>query len=133
MNRLHTTRRLALCLLVLTVGCGGSADDQGTPDSATEGEAPTSEADLEQQARQIHDDVISIDTHDDIPFNFATPEVDPLNADRKVNLEKMRAGGLDVGFFVVYVGQTERTPGNYESALTAATISILLYIPSESS
>jgi len=28
----------------------------------------------------------------------------------------MRAGGLDVGFFVVYVGQTRRTPEGYREA-----------------
>ena len=28
----------------------------------------------------------------------------------------MREGGLDVAFFVVYVGQTERTPENYAQA-----------------
>ena len=82
-------------------GSGGDADE---------------EARLEERAREIHQRVLTIDTHDDIPFDFATPEVDPLNADRQVNLEKMRAGGLDVGFFIVYVGQTERTPENYERA-----------------
>ena len=68
------------------------------------------------RAREMHSRIITIDTHDDIPFNFATPEVDPLNADRQVNLEKMKAGGLDVGFFIVYVGQSPRTPENYEKA-----------------
>lgn len=72
------------------------------------------------RARDMHERIITIDTHDDIPFNFATPEVDPLNADRQVNLEKMKAGGLDVGFFIVFVGQTPRTPENYDSAKTAA-------------
>jgi membrane dipeptidase len=67
-------------------------------------------------ARDMHSRIITIDTHDDIPLNFATPEVDPLNADRQVNLEKMKAGGLDVGFFIVYVGQSPRTPENYEKA-----------------
>ena len=59
---------------------------------------------------------ITIDTDEDITTNFATDEVDPLNADRQVTLEKMRAGGLNTAFFVVYVGQTERTPENYEQA-----------------
>ena len=77
-------------------------------------------AGLERRAREIHERVLTIDTHDDIPYNFATPEVDPLDADRQVNLEKMRAGGLDVGFFIVYVGQTERTPENYEAAQRGA-------------
>ena len=71
---------------------------------------------MRDQALAIHERAITIDTHDDIPFNFATSAVDPLNADRQVNLEKMRAGGLDVGFFIVYVGQTPRTPENYDKA-----------------
>ncbi len=76
-----------------------------------------SETDLMARARAIHDRVLTIDTHDDIPFDFATPDVDPgVQGDRQVDLPKMREGGLDVAFFVVYVGQTERTPENYETA-----------------
>ncbi|MGH7636935.1 MAG: dipeptidase [Gemmatimonadaceae bacterium] len=72
------------------------------------------------RARDLHARIITIDTHDDIPFNFATAEVDPLNADRQVNLEKMKAGGLDVGFFIVYVGQGPRTPEGNDSATARA-------------
>ena len=75
---------------------------------------------LETRARRIHDAVLTIDTHDDIPFDFATDSVDPLDADRQVNLEKMRAGGLDVGFFIVYVGQTRRTTEGYREAREGA-------------
>jgi membrane dipeptidase len=64
--------------------------------------------------------VLTIATHDVIPFVFATDAVDPLDADRQVNLEKMRSGGLDVGFFVVYVGQTRRTPEGYREAREGA-------------
>ncbi len=60
--------------------------------------AQMSEADLRATGKAIHDAVITIDSHDDIPFDFATESVDPLNGVRQVNLEKMRAGGLDVGF-----------------------------------
>ena len=68
-------------------------------------------------ARGIHERALTIDTHDDIPFNFATEEVDPgVRGDRKVDLPKMREGLLDVGFFIVFVGQTERTAENYEQA-----------------
>jgi membrane dipeptidase len=79
-----------------------------------------SDAEALDRARAIHQRIVTIDTHDDIPFNFATPEVDPLTADRQVNLTKMKAGGLDVGFFIVFVGQTPRTPENYERAKTDA-------------
>ena len=83
---------------------------------ATTGTSPLSEADLTAAARSLHERIVTIDTHDDIPLNFATAEVDPLNADRQVNLTKMRAGGLDVAFFAVFVGQTPRTAENYERA-----------------
>lgn len=82
---------------------------------STENSAQIAEL-LIAESESIHADVITIDSHDDIPLNFATETVDPLNAARQVNLEKMREGGLDVAFFIVYVGQTERTPENYEQA-----------------
>jgi membrane dipeptidase len=74
------------------------------------------DADLTAAARSLHERIITIDTHDDIPLNFATAQVDPLDADRQVTLTKMKAGGLDVAFFIVFVGQTPRTPENYERA-----------------
>ena len=103
--RLSPASVFVLPILALTA-CGGTGDM----------DTPMTETELEDRAREIHSSVITIDTHDDIPFNFATPEVDPLNANRQVNLEKMRVGGLNAAFFIVYVGQTERTPENYETA-----------------
>ncbi|HBO89748.1 MAG TPA: peptidase M19 [Acidobacteria bacterium] len=80
-----------------------------------------SEDEIVEQARGIHERVLTIDTHDDIPFNFATEEVDPgVRGERKVDLPKMREGLLDVGYFVVFVGQTPRTPENYEKAKSDA-------------
>jgi len=88
--------------------------------SAVLGSACTSneeqEAALRAQAAVIHDSALTIDSHDDISFLFATDSVDPLNADRQVTLERMREGGLDVAFFIAYVGQTEKTPLNYVRA-----------------
>jgi membrane dipeptidase len=110
-------RRALVGILVAAglAGCAPEAAEEPGERSVTP-VADADQAEVDRLAREIHDRVITIDTHDDIPFNFATPEVDPLNADRQVNLEKMRAGGLDVGFFIVYVGQTERTPENIEQA-----------------
>jgi membrane dipeptidase len=83
-----------------------------TPLHGQQGQDP-----LIERARRIHDAVITIDTHDDIPFNFATPDMNPCSGTRmQVDLPKMERGGLDVGFFVVYMGQTEPTPENTERA-----------------
>jgi membrane dipeptidase len=90
----------AAALAALLVPTAGSAQD----------------ADLVERARRIHESVITIDTHDDIPFNFAA-EVDPCTGSRmQVDLPKMRQGGLDAGFFIVYVGQSPRTEENYARA-----------------
>lgn len=82
-----------------------------------------SEQELLARARAIHQAAITIDTHVDIPFNWATPEVNPCTGtDMRVDLPKMRAGGVDMVFPAVYVGQGPRTPEGYaqakESALT---------------
>lgn len=75
-----------------------------------------SEDDLVARARAIHDRVLAIDTHVDIPLNFATSEHDPATAEAQVNLDSMQAGGLDAAFFIVYVGQQPRTEENYRIA-----------------
>ncbi|MFQ5792464.1 MAG: dipeptidase, partial [Acidobacteriota bacterium] len=82
-----------------------------------DGPEEAAEEELVAVARAIHEGVLTIDTHDDIPFNFATEEVDPgVRGERQVDIPKMVEGKLDVGFFIVYVGQTERTPENYQKA-----------------
>ena len=68
----------------------------------------------------IHAASLPLDSHVDIPFDFATAAVDPLAGDLQVNLEKMQAGGLDAAFFIVYVGQTERTAANTAQAAADA-------------
>jgi membrane dipeptidase len=76
-----------------------------------------SESEIESLARGIHDRVITVDTHVDIPTNFATEAADPGVRGRFQNdLPKMREGGLDAAFFIVYVGQGERTPEGYANA-----------------
>jgi membrane dipeptidase len=70
----------------------------------------------ESDPAAIHTASLPLDSHVDIPFDFATADVDPRTGDLQVNLQKMRAGGLDAAFFIVYVGQTERTPANYAQA-----------------
>ena len=75
-----------------------------------------SEDELMSRAQAIHDRVMALDTHVDIPLNFATSEHDPLDAEAQVNLLSMCNGGLDTVFFIVYVGQEERNEMNYLDA-----------------
>ena len=76
---------------------------------------------LVARARAIHDRVLAMDTHVDIPNNFATAEVDPgVRGNAQVDLVKMRQGGLDAAFFIVYVGQGPRTPEGNQRAKDAA-------------
>ncbi len=83
-------------------------------------DASDADDELLARAAAIHSAVMTIDSHDDIPFDFATAAVDPQNALRQVTLDKMNEGGLDAAFFIVYVGQSERTPANYAKAKTDA-------------
>ena len=108
------TTKLFFALFVLTffVACGPT-DSTGAPAA----DPAESESELVERARGIHDRVLTLDTHVDIPSNYATEEVDPgIRGDFKVDLPKMEEGGLNAAFFVVYVGQTARTPENYEKA-----------------
>jgi membrane dipeptidase len=107
-------RSAALLLCLATLHPAGTAAAQSAP-------ADGGEAALVERARRVHEAVITIDTHADIPANFGTPEYNPCGPlARQVDVPKMRQGGLDVAFFVVYVGQTQRTPLNYERARDAA-------------
>ena len=71
------------------------------------------------RARGIHQRVITIDTHVDInPTNFTQLSRNYANdVGTQVNLPKMRTGGLDAPFLIVYVGQSnpQTTPDAFEA------------------
>jgi membrane dipeptidase len=101
---------------VLAAGCASSPSSSGVRQSAS----AEREDELVARARAIHQRAITIDTHIDIPDNFGTPEADPLSRTAQVNLQKMKAGGLDVAFYAVFVGQGPRTPEGDSTAKAAA-------------
>jgi membrane dipeptidase len=84
--------------------------------------------DLTARARAIHERVITLDTHNDIePSNFTRACNYTMNLTTQVNLPKMKAGGLDVSFMIVYVGQSNPPlvadafqPSGYDRAYKAA-------------
>src|SRR5688572_5175862 len=71
---------------------------------------------LINRARTIHERVLALDTHVDIELNHATSEFLPGTGEAQVNLDKMRAGGLDAAFFIVFVPQTARDEAGYLAA-----------------
>lgn len=69
-----------------------------------------------------HGALLTIDSHVDIPLDFATETVDPgVAGEAQVDLTKMAAGNLNSVFFVVYVGQVERTEQSYALARDQAS------------
>jgi membrane dipeptidase len=89
--------------------------------AAPQAQSPQADEALIKKARAIHERVITLDTHDDIGVDNFTPERNyTQRLDTQVNLPKMQEGGLDVAFFVVYVGQGPLTPEGYDNAYKQA-------------
>lgn len=77
-------------------------------------------------AADIHESLVVLDSHLDTPANFAKPDFD-IMADNvsvlgrvQVDLPKMKRGGLDGGFWVVFTPQGPLNDTSYEAALKAA-------------
>lgn len=71
----------------------------------------TSDDEIIARAKRIHDTIITLDTHVDFESTLATPERNPGTrlANQKVDLVKMKEGGLDGVFFAVWVPQRPLT------------------------
>lgn len=82
---------------------------------------PQLEMDLLTKATEIHKRVLTVDTHNDINIKNFTNEVNyTQELDNQVNLPKMKKGGLDVTWLVVYTGQDELTEKGYANAYKEA-------------
>ena len=99
---------LTLVLLTTLFGCGEQAATEQSPVAV---------------ATEIQDNILTLDSHIDIPFDFATDSHDPASRPTaQVDLESMRKGGLKAGFFIVYVGQGARDEAGYAKAMADAQI-----------
>ncbi len=95
-----------LALLLTPVALERAFAQAARPVAPAVGQA--GEAALVARARAIHDRVITLDTHDDISANnFQWSRNYTQDLGNQVNLPKMKAGGLDVAFLIVYVGQNQ--------------------------
>ncbi len=90
--------------------------------TAGTGLAQQGDAAVVAKAKQIHERVLKLDTHNDIePSNF-TPECNyKMRLTTQVNLPKMVEGGMDVSFMIVYVGQGPLTPEGFDDAYKQAS------------
>ena len=90
-----------------------------TPPACTPVDDPAEESEeaMIERARGIHDRVITLDTHIDISTaNFTAERNYTSDLPTQVTLPKMEAGGLDVGWFVVYTSQGLLNEEGYATA-----------------
>ncbi len=84
--------------------------------------------DVNRQDQAIHERMIVLDTHLDIPERWDDGQWDFSQRHRyeydmsQVDLPRMEAGGLDGGFFVIYTPQGALTPEGYREARDAALV-----------
>ncbi len=77
-------------------------------------------------ARDIHEKILTLDTHIDTPMNFARPGWDMMDAHTfhddlsQVDYPRMAKGGLDGAFFAIYTPQGPRTEAGRARARAAA-------------
>jgi len=71
----------------------------------------------------MHKRVLMLDTHIDIPLDFAISSVHPgQRGNAQIDLPKTRSGSGNARFWIVHVGQIEHTAENYVQAKQLAHI-----------
>jgi len=99
------------CLLLLVASCSESPKKEST---AQETSAAETEAQFVARALEIHDRVLTLDTHADTPLRMIEPGFDmsvrhdPNESGSKVDYPRMIEGGLDSIFFAAFVAQNIR-------------------------
>ena len=72
---------------------------------------------FDEKVKRVHADVITIDTHCDINVSNFTEETNyTQRLNTQVDIPKMKEGGLDVAWFIVYTGQGELNEEGYAKA-----------------
>lgn len=100
---------LILATSLVFSSCGNKKGEQNQSNEIAES--------LMEKAQRIHDKVITIDTHVDIDIrNFTEESNYTQDLPIQVDLPKMKSGGLDAVFLIVYTGQEELTKEGYKKA-----------------
>ncbi|MDR5590197.1 dipeptidase [Christiangramia sp. SM2212] len=79
--------------------------------------AQSTDQNLMAKAKKLHQEAITIDTHNDINVdNFTESKNYTMDLDTQVNLPKMDKGGMDVTWLIVYTGQGDLDEEGYKAA-----------------
>ncbi|MEM0939347.1 MAG: dipeptidase [Bacteroidota bacterium] len=103
-QKLHQTYPVFFLIILLMIGCTTKST---TIDTETEEE-------LTERALEIHNRVLTVDTHADTPLRMIEPGFDmaerhdPKETGSKVDYPRMIEGGLDAIFFAAFVAQDIR-------------------------
>lgn len=102
---------ISLCILIMASSCKNEI--KSTNNTSTKNDSIV----IVERAKAIHERVITLDTHCDINVKNFTDSINyTQNLESQVNLPKMKAGGLDVPWFIVYTGQDSLTAEGYKKA-----------------
>ena len=105
------------CLITLVLGACN-------PNTETMEASTKNEEGLVKRALEIHDRVLTLDTHADTPLRMLEPGFDlserhdPYETGSKVDYPRMKEGGLDAIFFAAFVAQDIRDEDGNERAKT---------------
>lgn len=113
-NRILRPGFLRLCLLVLIAFFLNACRQPGVQVSAVS---------LEHKAREIHRRILTVDTHCDTAMMLLRGNWNPAErhdpetfGSGKIDLPRMKEGGLDAEFLAAFVGQGPRTEQGYAQA-----------------
>lgn len=117
--------RSAIYLLAMALSLYGCAGNESKTDT---------ESKIERKAARIHKSAYTVDSHTDTPLRLIRPGFDfgvwndPRETHSKIDLPRMKAGGMDGIYFAVFVGQSKRTPqGNAKAWAEAMMITDTIY------
>jgi membrane dipeptidase len=90
---------LSSVLFLITFPCSGKQHPDPSP----------------EKVKRIHEKALTVDTHCDTPMDIVNEGTDigKVNPKGKVDLPRMKEGGLDAIFFAAFTGQKSRTEENY--------------------
>jgi membrane dipeptidase len=106
---MKTILSFTLLLLLLTTSCKEAQQTETTTEMTEE--------QIIAKAKEIHKNVMTLDTHCDINVKNFTDAINyTQRLSSQVNLPKMIEGGLDVPWFIVYTGQDTLSAEGYDAA-----------------